>query len=222
MSPPQTASGLPTAPVASMGTSETPAPKPTSTAAATVGTTVSGPGLQRAVSRKRARPKANEETESTPAAATSSGEGQASEGSTTDVISAVKESTEPLAQTLVDATQAAIAAVTDGTAASPAPKRTRTNTPWTPQEEQRLKQMRDAGNSWSEIAKTFPFRTEGSVKKHWYKDMHYAEFCEDESKQLQQAIKEYDSNKWKVVGAKLGKPAKACEAYAKEHFSGRN
>lgn len=27
---------------------------------------------------------------------------------------------------------------------------------------------------------TFPTRTEGSVKKHWYKDMHYAEFAEDE------------------------------------------
>jgi hypothetical protein len=27
---------------------------------------------------------------------------------------------------------------------------------------------------------TFPNRTEGSVKKHWYKDMHYAEFAEDE------------------------------------------
>ena len=33
-------------------------------------------------------------------------------------------------------------------------KRTgRTNTPWTAAEEQRLKQMRDVGNSWSEIAK---------------------------------------------------------------------
>ena len=32
-------------------------------------------------------------------------------------------------------------------------KRRRTNTPWTPQEEQRLKRMRDAGLSWTEIVK---------------------------------------------------------------------
>ncbi|KXX83007.1 hypothetical protein MMYC01_200386 [Madurella mycetomatis] len=94
----------------------------------------------------------------------------------------------------------------------------RTNTPWTPAEELRLKQMRDAGNSWAEIAKTFPTRTEGSVKKHWYKDMHYAEFAEDESQALANAIKEYENNKWKVIGQKVGKPAKACEQYAKEHF----
>ena len=48
-------------------------------------------------------------------------------------------------------------------------KKGRTNTPWTAAEELRLKQMRDASHSWSEIAKTFPQRTEGSVKKHWYK-----------------------------------------------------
>ncbi|KAJ5095792.1 hypothetical protein NUU61_005148 [Penicillium alfredii] len=97
-------------------------------------------------------------------------------------------------------------------------KKGRTNTPWTAEEEQRLKTMRDAGRSWSEIAKTFPTRTEGSVKKHWYKDMHYAEFAEDESAKLREAIKEYEANKWKVIGQKVGKPAKACEQYAKEHF----
>ncbi|KAI1465174.1 uncharacterized protein F4812DRAFT_439935 [Daldinia caldariorum] len=100
----------------------------------------------------------------------------------------------------------------------PPAKKSRTNTPWTPAEELRLKQMRDAGNSWAEIAKTFPTRTEGSVKKHWYKDMHYAEFAEDESQALLSAIKDYENNKWKTIGQKVGKPAKACEQYAKEHF----
>ncbi|KAL5361959.1 hypothetical protein BJX96DRAFT_96096 [Aspergillus floccosus] len=108
----------------------------------------------------------------------------------------------------------------DQSAGKPEPprKKGRTNTPWTAEEEQRLKTMRDAGRSWSEIAKTFPARTEGSVKKHWYKDMHYAEFAEDESQALREAIKEYEANKWKVIGQKVGKPAKACEQYAKEHF----
>lgn len=35
----------------------------------------------------------------------------------------------------------------------PPAKKSRTNTPWTPAEEQRLKTMRDAGNSWADIAK---------------------------------------------------------------------
>lgn len=82
-----------------------------------------------------------------------------------------------------------------------------------------MKQLRDLGTSWSEIAKTFPNRTEGSVKKHWYKDMHYAEFGKEEAEALLAAIKEYDSSKWKVIGQKVGKPAKACEAYAKENFA---
>lgn len=37
-------------------------------------------------------------------------------------------------------------------------KKGRTNTPWTAEEEQRLKTMRDAGRSWSEIAKVCPRR----------------------------------------------------------------
>lgn len=36
------------------------------------------------------------------------------------------------------------------------------------------------------------------------------------------AIKEYENNKWKFIGQKVGKPAKACEQYAKEHFPGKN
>ncbi|KAG4437980.1 hypothetical protein IFR05_006520 [Cadophora sp. M221] len=111
--------------------------------------------------------------------------------------------------------------VTDSPMGPPPAKKSRTNTPWTPAEEQRLKTMRDAGNSWADIAKTFPARTEGSVKKHWYKDMHYAEFAEDESQALLNAIKEYETNKWKEIGKKVGKPAKACEQYAKEHFAGK-
>jgi hypothetical protein len=47
---------------------------------------------------------------------------------------------------------------------------------------------------------------------------HYAEFAEEESVALREAIKEYEANKWKVIGQKVGKPAKACEQYAKEHF----
>lgn len=38
---------------------------------------------------------------------------------------------------------------------------------------------------------------------------------------LMNAIKEYENNKWKVIGQKVGKPAKACEQYAKEHFPGK-
>jgi hypothetical protein len=35
------------------------------------------------------------------------------------------------------------------------------------------------------------------------------------------AIKEYENAKWKVIGQKVGKPAKACEQFAKENFPGR-
>lgn len=43
--------------------------------------------------------------------------------------------------------------------------------------------------------------------------MHYAEFAEDESQALLSAIKDYENNKWKTIGQKVGKPAKV------SHFS---
>lgn len=102
------------------------------------------------------------------------------------------------------------------------------------------------------MLQTFPTRTEGSVKKHWYKvrnlplgekqewkviiqglirSIGYA-LCRIrrrrgkagpgtdiphvanprrgpvQSVALREAIKEYDANKWKVIGQKVGKPAK--------------
>lgn len=48
----------------------------------------------------------------------------------------------------------------------PAPKKSRTNTPWSPAEEQRLKVMRDAGNSWGEIAKVRPRSSDSRPAEH--------------------------------------------------------
>jgi hypothetical protein len=78
----------------------------------------------------------------------------------------------PSAAQYGDAPGSAKVELSTDTQGQPATKKGRTNTPWTPAEEQRLKQMRDQGKSWSEIAKTFPNRTEGRVKKHWYKVSH--------------------------------------------------
>lgn len=132
---------------------------------------------------------------------------------------------------------------------SPVVKKGRTNTPWTPAEEQRLKTLRDAGASWSEIAKTFPARTEGSVKKHWYKvgtigppkvclllirapghalrrvwgrrgqqfrpphrEPVFVSVTDiRQTATLLQAIKDYENNKWKVIGKQVGKPAKVSD-----------
>lgn len=67
-------------------------------------------------------------------------------------------------------------------------------------------------------------------------DMHYAEFAEDEvcgsgdanadsnhltsrqSAALLAAIKEYEASKWKVIGQKLGKPAKVSGARLSHEF----
>ncbi|CZT13911.1 uncharacterized protein RAG0_17443 [Rhynchosporium agropyri] len=149
-----------------------------------------------------------------------------SSGITTAIATGIGTATFPMSGSSTSAAAPMAAGIeqsmmSDLSMAPPPAKKSRTNTPWTPAEEQRLKTMKDAGNSWAEIAKTFPNRTEGSVKKHYYKDMHYAEFAEDESQALLNAIKDYETNKWKEIGKKVGKPAKACEQYAKEHFVGR-
>jgi hypothetical protein len=47
----------------------------------------------------------------------------------------------------------------DASVPEPKLKKSRTNTPWTPAEELRLKQMRDLGNTWSEIAKVETYGT---------------------------------------------------------------
>lgn len=43
--------------------------------------------------------------------------------------------------------------ISASSSSAPTAKKIRTNIPWTPSEEQRLKIMRDAGNSWAEISK---------------------------------------------------------------------
>ena len=48
----------------------------------------------------------------------------------------------------------------ESSTSAPPPKKSRTNTPWSPAEEQRLKTMRDAGNSWNEIAKVWTYHLE--------------------------------------------------------------
>ena len=59
--------------------------------------------------------------------------------------------------------------------ASPTAKKSRTNTPWTPAEERRLKDMRDAGNSWNEIAKVGIETDSGSQELMFYTDFPYAD-----------------------------------------------
>jgi hypothetical protein len=49
--------------------------------------------------------------------------------------------------------------------------------------------------------------------------MHYAEFAEDESAALLNAIKEYENNKWKTIGQKVGKPAKVCRDHPSQPCS---
>jgi hypothetical protein len=58
----------------------------------------------------------------------------------------------PTSSTFADAPKHPAPTQAEGSGQPPV-KKGRTNTPWTPAEELRLKHMRDAGKSWSEIAK---------------------------------------------------------------------
>ncbi|KAH0538999.1 hypothetical protein FGG08_004449 [Glutinoglossum americanum] len=105
----------------------------------------------------------------------------------------------------------------EGLSLSPPPvKKSRTNTPWSPAEEQRLKTMRDAGSSWSEIAKVRSIAL-GSVVAYVraltarqldVSNENGRECKEALVQALLAAIKEYEASKWKVIGQKVGKPAK--------------
>ena len=55
--------------------------------------------------------------------------------------------------------------ISGGVVDTPPKKKGRTNTPWTAEEEQRLKQMRDLGKSWSEIAKVRYATNRGKVSE---------------------------------------------------------
>lgn len=82
-------------------------------------------------------------------------------------------------------------------------------------------------------------RTAIDQPSHSSQDMHYAEFAADEvssppktilvaygslmlTKSVQEAallaaIKEYEANKWKEIGKKVGKPAKVCSTSSPLH-----
>jgi hypothetical protein len=69
----------------------------------------------------------------------------------------------------------------------PPAKKSRTNTPWTPAEEQRLKTMRDAGNSWADIAKV---KSEQKWRLGWHKTQKLTFLLLDVSKPNRRQCKE--------------------------------
>ncbi|KAI9801875.1 MAG: hypothetical protein M1833_002189 [Piccolia ochrophora] len=90
----------------------------------------------------------------TPSSAPSNGRKRKAPGATTTMSAASSSADPPLPQP--PPPPPPVEGGGEPTASPPPAKKSRTNTPWSPAEEQRLKAMRDAGNSWSEIAKGHP------------------------------------------------------------------
>lgn len=82
---------------------------------------------------------------------------------------------------------------------------------WTREEEDKLRNLVKAGTKWPLITREFPNRSAGAIKKHFYADMKHTVWREEEDNALQLVFKEDESNKWKRIGEKLGRPPKACE-----------
>lgn len=59
------------------------------------------------------------------------------------------------------------------------------------------------------------------IHSQWLRALQTLTNLAPQSQNLLSAIKEYENNKWKVIGQKVGKPAKACEQHAKEHWPGK-
>ena len=71
----------------------------------------------------------------------------------TQLLKTVGSPSSPLASRKSKIHSRVIEEVDDQWRGAPSAKKGRTNIPWTPVEEKTLKNMRDAGNNWSEIAK---------------------------------------------------------------------
>lgn len=87
---------------------------------------------------------------------------------------------------------------------------------WTKDEEDKLRNLVKSGTKWPQITREFPNRSAGAIKKHFYADMKHTVWREAEDNALQQVYKEDEDGKWKRIGEKLGRPARACEKRMKE------
>lgn len=90
---------------------------------------------------------------------------------------------------------------------------------WTKDEEDKLRNLVKSGTKWPQITREFPNRSAGAIKKHFYADMKHTVWREAEDNALQQVYKEDEDGKWKRIGERLGRPARACEKRMKELMS---